>query len=66
MMPEERTTESEDLAKQPKMPEDIEVNCIRSLRWVKLADSAERSLYWLIPAATLAYLVFRILPLLGS
>ena len=66
MMPEEQATYSEDLAKQREISEDIDVNCIRSLRWVKLADSAERSLYWLIPAATLAYLVFRILPLLGS
>jgi hypothetical protein len=41
------------------------VDCIRSLRWVKLADKAERSLHWLIPAATLAYFVFRILPSLG-
>jgi hypothetical protein len=66
MMPEERATDSEDLAKQREISENIDVNCIRSLRWAKLADSAERSLYWLIPAATLAYLVFRILPLLGS
>ena len=66
MMPEERATDSEDLAKQREISEDIDVNCIRSLRWVKLVDTTERSLHWLIPAATLAYLVFRILPLLGS
>ena len=66
MMPEERATDTEDFAEQREIPEDIDVDCIRSLRWVKLADGAERSLYWLIPAATLAYLVFRILPLLGS
>jgi len=66
MTPEERATDNEDLAEQQEIPEDIDVDCIRSLRWIKLADTVERSLYWLIPAATLAYLVFRILPLLGS
>jgi hypothetical protein len=66
MIPEERATDSEDLAEQRQKPEGIDIDCIRSLRWVKLADTAERSLYWLIPAAALAYLVFRILPLLGS
>jgi hypothetical protein len=66
MMLEERETDSEDLAKQPETAEGIEVDCIRGQRWIKLADAAERSLHWLIPAATLAYLVFRILRLLGS
>ena len=66
MMPEERATDSEDLAEQREIPKGADADCIRSVRWVKLADTAERSLYWLIPAATLAYLVFRILPLLGS
>jgi hypothetical protein len=65
MMREERATDSEDFAEQPKIPEGIHVDCIGSPRWVKLADTVERSLYWLIPAAALAYLVFRILPLLG-
>jgi len=65
-MLEERETDSEDLAGQPETAEGIDVDCLRNLRWVKLADTVERSLYWLIPAATLAYLVFRILPLLGS
>ena len=66
MMPEQRATESKDLAEPREIPEGMDTDSIRSLRWVKLADTAERSLYWLIPAATLAYLVFRILPLLGS
>ena len=66
MTPEEGATDSEDLAEQREIPERIDADYIRSLRWVKLADTAERSLYWLIPAAALAYLVFRILPLLGS
>jgi hypothetical protein len=66
MMPEQRATDSKDLAEPREIAEGMDTDCIRSLRWVKLADTAERSLYWLIPAATLAYLVFRILPLLGS
>lgn len=65
-MPEQRATDSEDLAEPREIPEGMDTGCIRSQRWVKLADTVERSLYWLIPAATLAYLVFRILPLLSS
>ncbi len=42
------------------------LNPTREMRWTRLVDSAERSLYWLIPAVTLAYIVFRILPLLSS
>jgi hypothetical protein len=66
MMPEERAMDSKGLAEPREIPEGMDTDCFRSLRWVKLADNAERSLYWLIPAAALAYLVFRILPLLGS
>jgi len=66
MMPEEQAPDSKDLAEPREIREGMDTDCIRSLRWVKLADTAERSLHWLIPAATLAYLVFRILPLLGS
>jgi hypothetical protein len=66
MTPKERTTDHEDIARQPETPRGIDVDCLRNLRWVKLTDTVERSLYWLIPAATLAYLVFRILRLLGS
>ena len=66
MIPEQRATDSKDLAEPREITEGMDTDCIRSLRWVKLADTAERSLYWLIPAAALAYLVFRILPLLGS
>jgi len=66
MMLEERAKESEDFAEPREIPDEIHVDCLRSLRRVKLADTVERSLYWLIPAATLAYIVFRILPLLGS
>jgi hypothetical protein len=65
MKPEARA-DNEDLAEQQEVPEGVDVDGIRCLRWVKLVDAAERSLYWLIPAAALAYLVFRILPLLGS
>jgi hypothetical protein len=64
MMLEERETGDENLAKQPERAKDVD--CVPSLRWVKLADTAERSLHWLIPAATLAYLLFRIFPLLSS
>jgi hypothetical protein len=63
---EERETDSEDFAEERETVKGIEVDCIRGLRWVKLADTAERSLQWLISAAALTYLVFRILPLLGS
>jgi hypothetical protein len=38
----------------------------RGMRWAKVVDTTERSLYWIIPAVTLAYIVFRILPLLSS
>jgi hypothetical protein len=62
----EQARDSEDSSEQREISNDIQVDCVRSLRWVKLADTIERSLYWLIPAATLAYLVFRILLLLGS
>jgi hypothetical protein len=62
MKPEERT----DSAEQQEIPVGVDVDCIRCLRWVKLVDAAERSLHWLIPAAALGYLVFRILPWLGS
>ena len=62
---EEQETDGENLAKPPRIAKRIDVDCIRSLRRVKLADTAERSLHWLIPAAALAYLVFRILPSLG-
>lgn len=38
----------------------------RERRWTQLVDKAEKSLHWLISAVTLAYIVFRILPLLNS
>jgi hypothetical protein len=66
MMLEERETVGENLAKEPALANGIDVDSIRSLRRIKLADTAERSLHWLIPAAALAYLVFRILPLLSA
>ena len=65
MMLEERETDGKNLAKPSKIARRIDVDCTRGLRWVRLADTAERSLHWLIPAATLAYLVFRILPSLA-
>lgn len=66
MMPEEQATDVEDRARQPEIAKGIDVDCIRILRRARLAEAAEKSLHWLIPAATLAYLVFRIIPLLGS
>jgi hypothetical protein len=61
-----RQTEFEAVSKRAEILSRAGLNPGRGMRLGKLADSAERSLYWLIPAATLAYLLFRILPLLGS
>jgi len=58
-----------DFGEMPKRAEILNrhhLSPTREMRWNKLVDSAERSLHWLIPAVTLAYIVFRILPLLGS
>ena len=43
-----------------------DLNPTRGMRWAKLVDTAEQSLYWLVPAITLAYIVFRILPRFSS
>ncbi|MBV8213573.1 MAG: hypothetical protein JOZ08_10175 [Verrucomicrobia bacterium] len=59
-MIEEQKEDGEDLAKQPEIVKGIDVDCIHSLRWARLADTTERSLYWLIPAMVLAYVVFKI------
>jgi hypothetical protein len=52
--------------KQTEILDRDDLGPIREMRWAKLVDTAERSLYWLIPAGTLAYIVFRIIPLLSS
>lgn len=61
-----KQTEFGAVSKQADILNRAGLNPSRRVRLAKLADSAERSLYWLIPAATLAYLLLRILPLLGS
>jgi hypothetical protein len=55
-----------EMSKQAEILNRDHLSPTREMRWAKLVDSAERSLHWLIPAVTLAYIVFRILPLLGS
>jgi hypothetical protein len=62
----DKETDFEGIQKQTEMLNRDDLGPIREMRWAKLVDNAERSLYWLIPAGTLAYIVFRILPLLSS
>jgi len=62
----DRETDFGEMSKQAEILNRDHLGPTREMRWTKLADSAERSLYWLIPAVTLAYIVFRILPLLSS
>jgi hypothetical protein len=62
----DKETDFEEMAKPAGILNRDHLNPSREMRWTKLVDSAERSLYWLIPAVTLAYIVFRILPLLSS
>jgi len=59
-------TEFKEISNQVEILNRAALSPTRGMRWTKLVDTAERSLYWLIPAGTLAYIVFRILPLLGS
>jgi hypothetical protein len=62
----DKETDFEEIQKQTEILNRDDQRPIREMRWAKLVDTAERSLYWLIPAGTLAYIVFRILPLLSS
>jgi len=62
----DKETDFGEMSKQAEILNRDHLSPTREMRWTKLVDSAERSLYWLIPAVTLAYIVFRILPLLGS
>jgi hypothetical protein len=62
----DKETDFGEMSKQAGILNRDHLNPTREMRWTKLVDSAERSLYWLIPAVTLAYIVFRILPLLSS
>jgi hypothetical protein len=61
-----KETDFGEMSKQAEILNRDHLSPTRETRWTKLVDSAERSLHWLIPAVTLAYLVFRILPLLSS
>jgi hypothetical protein len=61
-----KETDFGQMSKQAEILNRDHLSPTRETRWTKLVDSAERSLYWLIPAVTLAYIVFRILPLLSS
>jgi len=61
-----KETDFGEMSKQAEILNRDHPNPTRGMRWIKLVDSAERSLHWLIPAITLAYIVFRILPLLSS
>jgi hypothetical protein len=61
-----KQTEFEAVSKRAEILGRAGLDPSHGMRLAKLADSAERSLYWLIPAAALAYLLLRILPLLGS
>ena len=63
---QDKESEFREISKQVEILNRASLTPTRGMRWVKLVDTAERSLYWLIPAVTLAYIVFRILPLLGS
>ena len=58
-------TEFREISNQVEILNRTALSPTRRMRWTKLVDTAERSLYWLIPAVTLAYIVFRILPSLG-
>lgn len=62
----DKETDFGEMQKQTEILNRDDLGLIREMRWAKLVDTAERSLYWLIPAGTLAYIVFRILPLLSS
>lgn len=61
-----KQTEFGAVSKQADILNRAGLNPSRGMRLTKLVDRAERSLYWLIPAATLAYFLLRILPLLCS
>ena len=65
-MYKDKETEFREISKQVEILRRTGLNPTRGNRWAKLLDTAEGSLYWLIPAVALAYIVFRILPLLGS
>jgi len=62
----DKQTDFDEISTETEILNRDSLSPTRGMRWAKLLDNAERSLYWLIPAIALAYLVFRILPLLAS
>jgi hypothetical protein len=65
-MPRNKETDFGEISQQAEILNRDNLGPTRGMRWAKLVDNAERSLYWLVPAVTLAYIVFRLLPLLSS
>lgn len=65
-MLEDRETDFGEISKNTEFLNRKQLGPTPEMRWTKLVDTAERSLHWLISAVTLAYIVFRILPLLSS
>ena len=65
-MPRNQETDFREISQQAEILNRDNLSPTRGMRWGRLVDSAERSLYWLVAAVTLAYVVFRILPLLSS
>jgi hypothetical protein len=62
----DKETNFGEISSRARILNRTDLNPTRGMRWAKLVDTAEQSLYWLIPAVTLAYIVFRILPRLSS
>ena len=60
-----KPTDFDEISEETEILNRASLSPTRGMRWAKLLDNTEGSLYWLIPAMTLAYLVFRILPLLA-
>jgi hypothetical protein len=58
---EGKDARGEELGDQPAMVENIHMDPNSSLRWVRLVETAERSLHWLIPAIVLTYLVCKMI-----
>ena len=66
MMFKDKEAEFGEISKQGESLDRAGSRPTCGTRWAKSLAAGEKSLYWLIPAITLAYIVFRILPLLGS
>jgi hypothetical protein len=66
MMFKDKEREFGEISKQGEILDRVGSRPTCGTRSAKSLGAAEKSLYWLIPAVTLPYIVFRILPLLGS